>query len=79
MLPILASLVFAVTFALLTYLIYGLEGLTGYFWVGAVFWGLIASGLLVFLINRRPPCYVCRLGERLPAVARYCDGLAPCR
>lgn len=79
MFPILVGLVSALSFALLTHLTYGAEGLTGYFWAQAVFWALIASGLLVYAANRRLACQVCRLGERLSSFARLCRGLAHCR
>ena len=79
MFPILLGLVSASSFALLAYLTYGPEGLTDYFWIHAVLWALIASGVLVYAVNRRLSCRVRRLGERLPLFARLCGGLAYCR
>lgn len=79
MFPILVGLVSALSFALLTHLTYGPEGLTDYFWAQAVFWALIASGVLVYAVNRRVVCKVCRLWERLPSVGPFCRGLAYCR
>lgn len=79
MFPILLGLVSASSFALLAYLTYGFAGLTDYFWIQAVLWALIASGVVVYAVNRRLSCQVCRLGERLPPLARLCEGLASCR
>jgi len=78
MLPILVGLVSALSFALLTYLTYGPAGLTDYFWVGTVFWALIASGVFVYAVNRGLSCRLCRLAERSPPLARLCRGLASC-
>jgi hypothetical protein len=79
MFPILVGFGSALLFALLAYVTYGLDGLTGYAWVGLVFWALVGSGLLVFLINRGVPCKLCgRLKARMHPLARYCTGAASC-
>lgn len=78
MFPILLGFGSAVLFGLFAYGLYGLDGVTGYAWIAMVFWALIVSGLMVFLINRRPPCWVCRMKERLRAVRYLCRDTASC-
>jgi len=78
MFPILVGFGSALLFGLFAYGLYGPEGVTGYAWVAMVFWALIVSGLMVFLINRRPPCWLCRLKEKLRAVEYLCRDTASC-
>ena len=78
MFPILLGFGSALLFGVFAYGLYGLEGITGYAWVAMVFWALIVSGLLVFLINRRLPCWVCRLKGKVEPIGRWCAGSAAC-
>jgi hypothetical protein len=78
MLPILLGLVLAMLFGLMSFLVYGLEGLVNYPWIDTVFWGLIATGALVTLINEAGQCLVCRL-NRLFSIRQlegFCNDLA---
>jgi hypothetical protein len=78
MFPILVGFGSALLFGLFAYGLYGPEGVTAYAWVGMVFWALIVSGLLVFLVNRRLPCWVCRMKARWRTFARWCADAPPC-
>ncbi|MEW8692558.1 MAG: hypothetical protein AB2535_15945, partial [Candidatus Thiodiazotropha endolucinida] len=60
MLPILLGLVIAMLFGLMSFLIYGLDGLVNYTWIDTVFWMLIAIGALITLINEVGQCLACR-------------------
>ncbi|MEA3276904.1 MAG: hypothetical protein U9Q81_16785 [Pseudomonadota bacterium] len=79
MFPILVGFGSALLFGLFAYGTYGLDGMTEYAWVGMVFWGLIVSASLVFIVNRKIPCGVCRLKERVRALRYLCRALAPRR
>jgi hypothetical protein len=41
-----------------------------------VFWGLVGSSLLVFVINRKAVCWLCRLGEQFQPLERFCSRLS---
>ncbi|MEJ2423549.1 MAG: hypothetical protein P8101_03665 [Candidatus Thiodiazotropha sp.] len=61
MLPILLGLTMAMFFGLISYLVYGLEGLTHYAWIDTVFWSLIVTGITVSLMNELGQCLACRI------------------
>jgi hypothetical protein len=65
-------------FGLMSFLVYGLDGLINYPWIDAVFWGLIATGAVVTLINEVGQCLLCRMKPILPMaqLTRFCDDLA---
>lgn len=65
MLPILLGLILAMLFGLMSYLVYGLEGLTQYAWIDTVFWSLILTGASITLINEVGQCLACRLRKWL--------------
>jgi hypothetical protein len=75
--PILIGFVSALLFGLFSYATYGVEGLAQSHWVGMVFWGLVGGSLLVFVINRRAACWVCRLREHFQALERPCRRFSP--
>jgi hypothetical protein len=79
MFPILVGFGSALLFGIFVYATYGINGITNYTWTGMMFWALIASGLLVFAINRKVPCLFCRLSERVRAFDCLCRDPAPCR
>lgn len=78
MLPILLGLVLAMLFGLMSFLVYGLDGLINYPWIDTVFWGLIVTGATVTLINEVGQCLLCRLKRILPIhqLTRFCHELA---
>ncbi|MEW8508593.1 MAG: hypothetical protein AB2598_18020 [Candidatus Thiodiazotropha sp.] len=78
MLPILLGLVIAMLFGLMSFFVYGLDGLIDYSWIDTVFWVLIATGALITLINEVGQCLACRVNRLIPLqqVERYCNDLA---
>ncbi|MES9826050.1 MAG: hypothetical protein ABW127_16630 [Candidatus Thiodiazotropha endolucinida] len=78
MLPILLGLVIAMLFGLMSFLIYGLDGLVNYTWIDTVFWMLIAIGALITLINEVGQCLACRFKQLISnrRFNRYCSDLA---
>ncbi|MEW8027758.1 MAG: hypothetical protein AB2792_03325 [Candidatus Thiodiazotropha sp.] len=78
MLPILLGLVIAMLFGLMSFFVYGLDGLVNYQWIDAVFWALIATGALITLINEAGQCLACRFRYLVPnrQFDRYCSDLA---
>ncbi|MES9850457.1 MAG: hypothetical protein ABW170_01325 [Candidatus Thiodiazotropha sp. L084R] len=61
MLPILLGLIMAMFFGLMSYMVYGLEGLTHYAWIDTVFWSLIITGIMISMINELGQCIACRI------------------
>jgi hypothetical protein len=61
MLPILLGLILAMFFGLVSFMVYGLEGLTQYAWIDTVFWSLIITGICISLINEVGQCLACRI------------------
>ena len=61
MLPILLGLILAMCFGLMSFLVYGYEGLVHYAWIDTVFWSLIITGACITLINEVGQCLACRL------------------
>ena len=61
MLPILLGLILAMCFGLMSFIVYGYEGLTHYAWIDTVFWSLIITGACISLINEVGECLACRL------------------
>ncbi|MBW9266342.1 MAG: hypothetical protein K1563_01240 [Candidatus Thiodiazotropha sp. (ex. Lucinisca nassula)] len=78
MLPILLGLVIAMLFGLMSFFIYGLDGLVNYTWIDTVFWTLIAIGALITLINEVGQCLACRFKQLFSnrRFNRYCSDLA---
>lgn len=78
MLPILLGLVFAMLFGLMSFFVYGLDGLVNYTWIDTVFWALIAVGALITLINEVGQCLACRFRQLVSnkRFDRYCSELA---
>ncbi len=79
MLPILLGLIMAMLFGMMSFMVYGLEGLTQYAWIDTVFWSLIITGACITLINEVGQCLACRLNNliRLSRLETYCTEL-PC-
>ena len=79
MLPILLGLILAMFFGLLSYAVYGLEGLTQYAWIDTVFWSLILTGIMISLINEVGQCIACKARRwiKLDWIEQYCVQL-PC-
>jgi hypothetical protein len=65
MLPILLGLILAMFFGLMSFMVYGLEGLTQYAWIDTIFWSLIITGASITLINEVGQCIACRIHNRL--------------
>jgi hypothetical protein len=78
MIPLILGFGSAALFLGLSMLVYGAGALMESAWVALVFFGLIASGLVVQAIIR-PPAWLCRLQRRVKAVDDLCDIDAPCR
>jgi hypothetical protein len=80
MLPILLGLILAMCFGLMSFMVYGLEGLTQYAWIDTVFWSLIITGACITLINEVGQCLACRIQRwfRLNRIAPFCNQ-SPCR
>lgn len=78
MFPMLVGFGSALLFGIFAFGTYGLDGVTDYAWIGMVLWALIAGAVLVFAINRKLPCLICRLSGRVRALARLCGTGAPC-
>jgi len=72
MFPMLVGFGSALLFGLFAFGTYGPEGVTGYAWISMVISALIVIGLLVFFVNRRVPCWLCRLMERIGSSGRWC-------
>ena len=72
MFPILVGFGSALLFGLFAFGTYGPEGVAGYAWISMVFFALVFSGLLVFLVNRGLPCWLCRLTDRIHDSERWC-------
>ncbi len=78
MFPIIVGFGSALLFGIFAYGTYGLEGVTDYAWIGMVFSALIAAALLVYAINRKVPCLLCRLSGRVRALESLCASASPC-
>jgi hypothetical protein len=78
MLPILLGLVLAMLFGLMSFFVYGLDGLINYLWIDTVFWGLIITGALITLINEEGQCLLCKMKQMFPLdrLDRFCNDLA---
>jgi len=63
MIPLIIALTTAALFLGLSILIYGADVLAENAWVALVFWGLIGSGLTLYLINRPTPRWMQRLRD----------------
>ena len=74
MLPILLGLILAMVFGLMSFVVYGLEGLTEYAWVDTVFWSLILTGVFISLINELGQCIACKVHRwfKLAIFERLC-------
>jgi len=74
MLPILLGLILAMFFGLLSYSVYGLEGLTRYAWIDTVFWSLILTGIFISLINEVGQCIACKARRwiKMDWIEQYC-------
>ena len=79
MFPLLVGFGSALLFAIFAFATYGLDGVMEYAWIGMVFWALIASGLLVFVVNLKMPCLLCRLSERVRRFHKLCREPSTCR
>lgn len=79
MFPLLVGFGSALLFGIFAYGTYGLDGAMDFAWTGMVFWALISSGLLVFVVNLKMPCLLCRLSERTRCLRKLCREPATCR
>lgn len=79
MLPILLGLILAMLFGLMSFAVYGFEGLTEYGWIDTIFWSLILTGASITLINEVGQCIVCRLSRwfKFAGFHRFCTQ-SPC-
>ncbi len=65
MLATLVGLVAALIFSFATYAVYGLEGVMTRQWIDQVFWAIIASGILLGIVNAVWRCLPCEIGKKL--------------
>ncbi|HEC07090.1 MAG TPA: hypothetical protein ENJ12_09570 [Thiolapillus brandeum] len=72
MIPILLGLVSAMIFSIVTYMMYGLEGVMLRDWIDQVFWALILAGFAIGVINAIWRCFPCLL-SRLTHSARLTE------
>ena len=74
MLPILLGLILAMAFGLMSFAVYGLEGLTQYAWIDTVFWSLILTGIFISMINELGQCLACKVRRwvKLGVFERIC-------
>ncbi len=74
MLPILLGLILAMLFGLMSFSVYGLEGLTEYAWIDTVFWSLILTGVAISLLNELGRCLTCRISRwfRISQLDHFC-------
>ena len=77
MIPILVFTLAAAFFGIGVYSVYGADALTRYPWVDAVFWGLIATGIAIAIIDDWVACKLCALGRHFERLRLFCPG-APC-
>ncbi|MCU7851689.1 MAG: hypothetical protein KZQ80_05685 [Candidatus Thiodiazotropha sp. (ex Monitilora ramsayi)] len=77
MLPILSGLILAMLFGLMSFAVYGLEGLTEYAWIDTVFWSLILTGASITLINEVGQCMLCRVRHwlKIARLEKFCNQL----
>jgi hypothetical protein len=68
MFPIIFGFAAALAFEVLAYATYGHAALTDYAWVDMVAWGLIASGIAVYALNRPMPAWLSRLTGQIHAL-----------
>ncbi len=78
MFPLFVGVGSALLFGLFAYGTYGLAVVTEHAWVGMVFSVLLGSGLLVFGINRKTPCWICRRKKPVLIFERLCRTAASC-
>ena len=78
MYPILIGLGSAVLFGSFAYATYGLQGMTHFDWIGMVLGALIAASLLVYAVNQKIACFLCRHRKRIRMFERLCKTYAPC-
>lgn len=78
MIPLILGFGSAALFLSLSTSVYGAGVLMEGNWVALVFFGLMASGVAVTVINRPMPAWLCRLLERVKATSNAWDASAPC-
>ncbi len=65
MIPILIGLMSALIFSIVTYMMYGLEGVMLRDWIDQVFIGMISVGVVIGVINAIWHCLPCQLSKIL--------------
>ncbi|MGE5155474.1 MAG: hypothetical protein ACM3ST_15865 [Bdellovibrio bacteriovorus] len=78
MIPLILGFGSAALFLGLSMSVYGASVLTESAWVAVVFYGLIAAGLTVYVVNRPLPAWLCRLLERVKVSDQRWDASVPC-
>ena len=78
MIPLILGFGSAALFMGLSMSVYGTGVLMESAWVALVFYGLIASGLAVYAINRPMPAWLCRLLERVKTTGSQWHVGDPC-
>jgi hypothetical protein len=78
MIPLILGFGSAALFLGLSTSVYGAGVLMEGTWVALVFYGLMASGVAVTVINRPMPAWLCRLLERVKAPRQRLGAPAPC-
>ncbi len=77
MVPTLIGLVAAMIFSIVTYMIYGLEGVMLRNWIDQVFWAMVLSGMAIGAANaiwRCLPCQLSKLAHSNKLSEIFCNG-----
>jgi hypothetical protein len=61
-------------FGLMSFMVYGLDGLAHSAWIDTVFWSLIVTGMMISLMNELGQCIACRIKEfiKIPRIESFC-------
>jgi hypothetical protein len=76
MIPTLIGLVAAMIFSIVTYMIYGLEGVMLRNWIDQVFWVMVLTGMAIGAVNaiwRCLPCQLSKLAHSNKLSAMFCN------
>jgi hypothetical protein len=79
MLATLIGLVAAMIFSFAAYMIYGLEGVMTQQWVDVVFWAIIATGVILGIVNAVWRCLACEISKQLHSKTLIDWTCASCR
>jgi hypothetical protein len=78
MLFALLAMIAAALFGIVSFGVYGADGLAQAAWVDYVFWGLIGAGAGLALLDGLVRCKVCDLSPRLARSSAFCQTARCC-